>query len=82
MQSGVAGVDPQQGRGWNGYPPSRPLAHPPPPGSAPQVEQFAALLPRALCALPGGGLVGGCIVDVSDQQQQLKLQLVLEHRVS
>ena len=54
---------------------------PAPPSTGPQVAMYRALLPRPLAALPGGGLVGGSIVEVSDQEQQFKAQLVLAHRV-
>lgn len=46
-----------------------------------QVAFNRSLLPRTLAALPGGGLVHGSIVEVSDQEQQFKAQLVISHRV-
>lgn len=46
-----------------------------------QVAFYRSLLPRPLAALPGGGLVHGSIVEVSDQEQQFKAQLVISHRV-
>ncbi len=40
----------------------------------------AALLPRALAALPGGGLGHGVLAAVRDQSQDVTLQLVIEHQ--
>jgi len=40
----------------------------------------AALLPRPLAALPGGGLGHGALASVRDQSQEVALQLVIEHQ--
>ncbi|PRW61037.1 SUMO-activating enzyme subunit 2 [Chlorella sorokiniana] len=45
-----------------------------------EVTFYRSLLPRPLASLPGGGLVNGSIVEVSDQEQQFKAQLVISHR--
>ena len=40
----------------------------------------AALLPRPLAGLPGGGLGHGALAIVRDQSQDVSLQLVIEHQ--
>ena len=40
----------------------------------------AALLPRPLAELPGGGLGHGVLANVRDQSQDVSLQLVIEHQ--
>lgn len=40
----------------------------------------AALLPRPLADLPGGGLGPGALAVVRDQSQDVSLQLVIEHQ--
>lgn len=60
------------------HPARLPRRHRPPP----QVALYRSLLPRALAELPGGGLGGGSILEVTDQEQHFRAQLVLAHRVS
>lgn len=48
----------------------------------PQVALYRSLLPRTLGALPGGGLAGGSVLEVSDHEQRLTAHLLLEQRVS
>ena len=40
-----------------------------------------ALLPRALASLPGGGVVGGTILEVKDQSQALDFEVIIAHQV-
>jgi len=40
-----------------------------------------ALLPRALAALPGGGLVHGSILSVGDQGQAVDFEVIISHQV-
>lgn len=47
-----------------------------------QVEFYRGLLPRLLSQLPGGGLANGSILEVGDQEQHFKAQLIMSHRVS
>jgi len=47
-----------------------------------QVAMYRSLLPRTLAQLPGGGCIQGSILEIGDQEQQFKAQLVLSHRVS
>ena len=46
-----------------------------------EVEANAALLPRALALLPGGGLGHGSILNVSDESQHFSVELIISHRV-
>lgn len=41
-----------------------------------------ALLRRLLAQLPGGGVVHNSILDIDDQEQCFKAQLIVKHRVS
>lgn len=47
-----------------------------------EVEANAALLPRVLSELPGGGVVDGTILTLDDQSQCFNVDLVVQHRVS
>eukprot|EP00983_Pelagomonas_calceolata_P046916 1140388-Pelagomonas_calceolata.AAC.5 len=49
--------------------------------SRPFVETYRALLPRAISKLPGGGLQGGSILNVSDESQHLKFDMIIQHQV-
>jgi ubiquitin-like 1-activating enzyme E1 B len=40
---------------------------------------YAALRPRTLAALPGGGLRDGAVLEVTDQEQDLRVQVVVTH---
>ena len=46
-----------------------------------QVERNQALLPCTLANLPGGGLQGGSILNVSDESQQLHFDMIIQHQV-
>uniref|UniRef100_A0A7S3RAN3 SUMO-activating enzyme subunit n=1 Tax=Dunaliella tertiolecta TaxID=3047 RepID=A0A7S3RAN3_DUNTE len=45
-----------------------------------EVETYRALLPRAISKLPGGGLQGGSILNVSDESQHLKFDMIIQHQ--
>ena len=47
-----------------------------------QVAANRALLPRLLSQLPGGGVTHGSILEIDDQDQCFRAQLVVGHRVS
>jgi hypothetical protein len=47
-----------------------------------QVALNQALLPRVLAKLPSGGVVHNSILDIDDQEQCFKAQLVIHHRAS
>ena len=47
---------------------------------ADEAADNAALLPRPLADLPGGGLGHGALASVRDQSQEVSLQLVIEHQ--
>lgn len=46
-----------------------------------EVESYAALLPRPLDALPGGGLRHGCLLSVQDQAQHFSVDIRIAHQV-
>ena len=46
-----------------------------------EVQEYAALLPRPLASLPGGGLRHNSIVTVQDQTQHLNVDLLIMHQV-
>ncbi len=46
-----------------------------------EVEAFAALLPKPLAALPGGGVQHNSVLMLSDQSQDFSVQLMVAHRV-
>ncbi|KAF8066301.1 SAE2 [Scenedesmus sp. PABB004] len=45
-----------------------------------EAADSAAHLPKALAALPGGGLVGGTILSVTDQSQAVSLEIIITHQ--
>jgi len=45
------------------------------------VDTYCALLPRPLAKLPGGGLQSGSILNVSDESQHFKVDVIIQHRV-
>jgi hypothetical protein len=57
---------------------------PAPPGEGleeDEVESYAAMLPRTLAALPGGGLRHGSILTVQDQSQHFGVDIIVVHAV-
>jgi ubiquitin-like 1-activating enzyme E1 B len=45
-----------------------------------EIQENAAHLPKILAELPAGGIVKDTIVDIQDQRQHLKLQMVISHQ--
>ncbi|KAL4446285.1 hypothetical protein ABPG77_003092 [Micractinium sp. CCAP 211/92] len=45
-----------------------------------EVEFYRGMLPRPLSQLPSGGLANGSILEVGDQEQHFKAQLIISHR--
>lgn len=47
---------------------------------ADEIEENAAHLPKLLAELPAGGMVNNTVLDIQDQRQHLKLQMVIVHQ--
>ncbi|KAF5837889.1 hypothetical protein DUNSADRAFT_3722 [Dunaliella salina] len=45
-----------------------------------EVASYRSMLPRAISKLPGGGLQGGSILNVSDESQHLKFDMIIQHQ--
>lgn len=45
------------------------------------VEENTALLPYPMVKLPGGGLKNGSIMEVQDQFQNFKVEIIISHQV-
>lgn len=45
------------------------------------VEENMALLPYPMVKLPGGGLKNGSIMEVQDQLQNFKVEIIISHQV-
>ncbi|KAG7673791.1 hypothetical protein Ndes2437B_g01963 [Nannochloris sp. 'desiccata'] len=47
---------------------------------AEEIKENAAHLPKLLAELPAGGMVNNTVLDIQDQRQHLKLQMVITHQ--